>query len=129
MNPEEFSRRLNTYCRDADVFNPTGTPHTGTAHNDTAHTGTARNGTAYEAVRGHSLRRGFVTAATLAGISPVVIAQHTRHRDLSMLSAYADRVEVESGAWQAGLHLPNNVGHLQQHKQERVFVDDQRTAT
>ena len=43
---------------------------------------------------GHSLRAGFVTEARRRGVPDHVIARHTRHKDLRMLTVYDRPVDL-----------------------------------
>ncbi len=67
----------------------------------------------YEMVAGHSLRRGFVTTALLAGHDPVTVAKRTRHKDIKMIATYADELALMSATnWTAALLGPDMVGAL-----------------
>lgn len=58
----------------------------------------------YSRVTGHSLRRGFVTSAILAGHDPVTIAKQTRHKNVQMIAAYADSLRMLEGTnWTSAL--------------------------
>lgn len=50
------------------------------------------------AVRGHSLRRGWITHAILENrLTLIQISKHTRHASIGMLSLYADSLRVMQG--------------------------------
>lgn len=56
----------------------------------------------YGNVTGHSLRRGFVTSAILAGYDAVTIAKQTRHKNVQMIATYADSLRILEGTDWAG---------------------------
>lgn len=78
LDPQSWSNRLRELARETAVF--------GDALDDV-----------YDAVSGHSLRRGYVTSALLAGIDAAVVAKQTRHKDLSMIQRYADELALLEG--------------------------------
>ena len=59
----------------------------------------------YERVSGHSLRRGFVTSALLAGHDPVTVAKQTRHKNITMIATYADELALLEGTDWAKVHF------------------------
>lgn len=64
----------------------------------------ASNEARYSAVSGHSLRRGFVTSALLAGHDPVTVAKQTRHRNVTMIARYAEDLKLLEGTdWSKAL--------------------------
>jgi integrase len=48
-------------------------------------------------VTGHSLRRGYITAAAIAGRTAVQIRRISRHVDMNSLARYVEQVQVEWG--------------------------------
>lgn len=78
LDPQSWSNRLRELARETSVF--------GDALDEV-----------YDSVSGHSLRRGYVTSALLAGIDTAVVAKQTRHKDLSMIQRYADELALLEG--------------------------------
>jgi integrase len=89
MDAQSWSVRLRELARDARVF--------------------GENEQRYERVSGHSLRRGFVTSALLAGHDPVTVAKQTRHRNITMISTYADELALLNGTDWATVHFGDPV--------------------
>ena len=89
MDPESWSQRLNALAFDSEALGP----HT----NQTL-------AKAYEQVKGHSLRRGFVTSSILAGVSVVEICKQTRHKNVQMVAVYADEVLAARTNWSEALY-------------------------
>ena len=54
----------------------------------------------------HSLRRGLVTSAIEAGVSPVQVMRHARHRSLSTTLAYAESANALADHPRVGLRGP-----------------------
>lgn len=88
MDPEQWSQRLNALAFDSQALGP---------HSNT-------NATQYEQVKGHSLRRGFVTSSILAGASVVEICKQTRHKNVQMVALYADEVLAAKTNWSEALY-------------------------
>lgn len=88
MDPEEWSQRLNSLAFDSKAFGP----QDNLTHGQ------------YEQVKGHSLRRGFVTSSILAGVSVVGIRKQTRHKNVQMIAAYADEVLAAKTNWSEALY-------------------------
>lgn len=85
IDGQSWSDRLGELARDARVFDDDGLGR-------------------YPRVTGHSLRRGFVTSALLAGNDPVAIAKLTRHKDVGMIARYADTLHLlEKTDWTTAL--------------------------
>lgn len=61
---------------------------------------TGENKTRYAGVRGHSLRRGFVTQCALRGIDPITISKVTRHKNVQMIATYCSEVLAMEAQWQ-----------------------------
>lgn len=89
MDPEKWSQRLNSLAYESEALGP--------RTNQTL----AR---AYEQVKGHSLRRGFVTSSILAGVSVVEICKQTRHKNVQMIATYADEVLAAKTNWSEALY-------------------------
>lgn len=85
LDPQSWSERLRDLTREARVFGD--------------------DAERYDRVSGHSLRRGFVTAAILAGHDPVTIAKQTRHAGVGMIAAYADELRLLEGTDWATSHF------------------------
>ena len=91
LNPQTWSDRLRLLARQANVFGDNAPER-------------------YERVSGHSLRRGYVTTALLAGQDPVALAKRTRHKNIQMLVTYADQLELQHGTDWSKLHFGDGLG-------------------
>ena len=89
MDAEEWSGRLNSYATESAAL--------GDVRDLT-------NKLAYERVRGHSLRRGFVTTAILQGVDAVTISKQTRHANIQMIATYADQILAARTDWSSKLY-------------------------
>ena len=93
MDPEQWSQRLNALAFDSEALGP---------HNNLTLA-------QYEQVKGHSLRRGFVTSSILAGASVVEICKQTRHKNVQMIATYADEVLAAKTNWSEALYQIDDV--------------------
>jgi hypothetical protein len=89
VNPKHWSERLNRYAADSEVLGGAITDPTLELQ--------------YDRVRGHSLRRGFVTTAVLQGVDSITIAKQTRHKNVNMIAAYADSLIAAQHDWAEAL--------------------------
>ena len=67
-----------------------------------------------ERITGHSLRRGFVTHAILQGMALLVLAKHTRHKNIAMLATYADEVLLMKNTDWAALMYGEDAGVIEE---------------
>lgn len=86
VDPQVWSDRLRAIAVEAQVF----------GEDDSGR---------YDRVSGHSLRRGFVTSAILAGQDPVTIAKQTRHKNVQMIATYADELYLLEATDWAQVHF------------------------
>lgn len=91
LNPQTWSERLRSLAQEADVFGDPASER-------------------YARVSGHSLRRGYVTTALLAGQDPVALAKRTRHKNVQMLVTYADELQLQYGTDWAKFHFGDDSG-------------------
>lgn len=93
MDPEQWSQRLNALAFDSEALGP---------HDNLTLA-------QYEQVKGHSLRRGFVTSSILAGVSVVEICKQTRHKNVQMIATCADEVLAARTNWSEALYQIDEV--------------------
>jgi integrase len=77
LDPETWSKRLRQLACEAQVFGD--------------------DDERYDGVSGHSLRRGFVTTAVLAGAATATIMAQTRHKDHQAFMMYVDELRLLEG--------------------------------